>query len=97
MDGLPVDQVTTFTVDPTNPKVLYLGMDSGLFKSNDGAAHWETIENGLSPQNLFPISILVDPSSSQTLYLGTFEKGIYKSTDGGANWAAAGASSTALR
>jgi len=95
MDGLPVDLVSSFTIDPSNPQVLYLGMSSsGPFKSTDGGAHWIPIQNGLSPINHFP-SIIVDPSSPQTLYMTTLgaptsQSNIFKSNDGGATWAATG-------
>ena len=96
MDGLPIDLVSAFTIDPSNPQVLYLGtISSGPFKSTDGGAHWIPIQNGLSSTNLFSTSIVVDPSSPQTLYLTTAAtlispSSVFKSNDGGATWAPAG-------
>jgi hypothetical protein len=88
-DGLPSDLVDSIAVDPTNPQVLYLGMDHGLYKSTDGGMHWLALLQGSPSQFLTPTSITVDPMHSQTLYV--IMNGIIKSTDGGATWSPAGA------
>ena len=96
MNGLPSDLVDSITVDPNNPQTVYLGMWQGLYKSADGGAHWTALLTAIPPPALYPGEILdpawlaVDPSHSQTLYLG-LSNGIYKSTDGGATWSPAGA------
>jgi uncharacterized protein (TIGR03437 family) len=94
--SLPQYLVLSITVDPANPQTLYLGTDLGLYKSTDGGAHWTALLTGTPPQapypeeELDPTWLAVDPSDSQTLYLGTLINGIYKSTDGGTTWSAAG-------
>ena len=42
-------------------------------------------------------SVLVDPASPATIYVGTLGSGVFKSTDGGATWAPAGAAQLAGR
>jgi uncharacterized protein (TIGR03437 family) len=90
--GLPSGLVDSIAVDPTNPQVLYFGMDQGLYKSIDGGVRWSTLLEGSPPeapypdQNLKPTTIAIDPANPRTIYLGTLVNGIYKSTDGGATW-----------
>ena len=35
------------------------------------------------------LTLAIDPSRSNTIYVGTFYGGIFKTTDGGRNWSAA--------
>jgi uncharacterized protein (TIGR03437 family) len=94
--GFFAGQVNVITVDPSNSQTVYLGMWQGLYKSTDGGADWTTLLEGTPPQaphpgaDLDPLSIAVDPSNSQIVYLETGINGIYKSTDGGATWSPAG-------
>ncbi len=81
--------------DPVNPQTIYFGFQDALYKSTDGGSTWTALQNGLPPQSSLPgpdlllSSLVVDPSNSQTLYLGT-DYGVYKSTDGGADWTLSG-------
>jgi uncharacterized protein (TIGR03437 family) len=56
-----------------------------VFKTTDAAVHWQGLTNGLSGDLVD--SIKVDPTNSQTLYLG-MDQALYKSTDGGSTWTA---------
>lgn len=93
--GLPFGSSDSIAVDPSNPQTIYFATDEGLYKSIDGGAHWTTLlQAGSAPPpnpdpGLRTEWIAIDPSHSQTVYLGTFG-GIYKSTDGGTTWSAAG-------
>jgi len=51
----------------------------GLYSSPDGGATWTEIELGLRGLHVF--SLLVDPTSADSLYLGT-TRGVYKSLPG---------------
>ena len=85
--GLPTRSITSITVSPTDPLLVYLtvsGYGSGhIFRSINGGASWSNISNNLPniPTNAF----LIDPSSSTTLYAGT-DIGVFQSTDSGTTW-----------
>ncbi|MGY8916482.1 MAG: WD40/YVTN/BNR-like repeat-containing protein, partial [Flavobacteriales bacterium] len=59
----------------------------GVFKSIDGGVSWN--ETGLNPSNTsdnwLMNEITIDPTNSQTLWVGT-NQGLYKSTNGGLLW-----------
>ena len=40
--------VNGFAVDPTNPKVMYVAMRDGLYKSTDAGATWSPANSGLT-------------------------------------------------
>lgn len=93
--SLPSDLVSSLVVDPSNPQVLYLGTDRGLYKSTDGGARWTTLLQGSPPEAPYPsqylwsTTIAVDPANPRTIYVGTVTNGIYKSTDAGSSWSPA--------
>jgi photosystem II stability/assembly factor-like uncharacterized protein len=87
--------ITSFALDPSNPRVLYLGTRSFspsegavLYKSTDGGESWSPISR------LFDgiWDIAVDPNDSNTIYVvsanpeSSVDSDIYKSTDGGKSW-----------
>lgn len=46
--GLPFskeNEIDTFTIDPQNSNILYLGMGGVIYKSEDGGKNWQTIES----------------------------------------------------
>lgn len=80
-----------------------------IVRSDDGGATWVARDNGIpnlidtgtSQQWVFPVPIVMDPSNSDVLYVGTalryfgsatplppptIANGVFKSTDGGATW-----------
>lgn len=58
-----------------------------LSKSTDGGRSWTAISTGLGREDV--TCVLVDPSSAETLYVGTADAGVFKTSDGGATWAPA--------
>jgi len=60
---------------------------NALFKSSDGAAHWNTSDAGLIGVTVNGIAF--DPTNSAILYAGT-DTGVFKSTNGGAGWSVIG-------
>jgi photosystem II stability/assembly factor-like uncharacterized protein len=77
--------VNAVAIDPADCSVIYAGgLDAphvgGLFKSTDNGALWTKKDNSIV------MSIAVDPSNHNTVYMGTQYGGIKKSTDGGATW-----------
>ena len=85
---------------PTDPTVVYIGCESGVYRSGDRGRTWDWLRNGFPPKQRYrwsaPIgALVVDAKSPDTLYAGigrprrlTFGKGaVYKTTDAGATWA----------
>ena len=89
-------------MDPTNPNVLYAGLDmqgmpsdqyGGVYKTIDGGDHWENV--GIDLPNVR--DIVIDPVNPQNVYAAVryhfdqvnqlpFAGGVYKSSDGGVSW-----------
>jgi len=83
--GLTVVNVTTLTIDQTNPLNFYAGtISGGVFKSTDGGLSWTPQNAGLS--NLKILSLVVDPVTPTNVYVGTNGGGLFKSVNGGLTW-----------
>ena len=96
-------RVTTIAHDPTNAAVAYLGAaEGGVWKTTDSGATWAPIFTG--PTQAIG-AIAVDPTNSQTIWVGTGEAnnnvdsylgvGIFRSTNAGTSWAKVGGSTFA--
>jgi photosystem II stability/assembly factor-like uncharacterized protein len=89
-------------IDPQDPNTVYVGtgdpnisgfpfIGDGVYKSTDAGANWTNI--GLTNTRITS-RILVDPTDSDKLYVGTMgipfepttDKGLYRSLDGGQTW-----------
>ncbi len=90
------------TMDPNNPKVLWLGTGEnnhqralgygdGVYKSEDGGESWEN--KGLKESRQIG-GIVVDPRNSEVVFVAAEgsawgpggERGLYKTSDGGETW-----------
>jgi photosystem II stability/assembly factor-like uncharacterized protein len=81
--GLPTNRtVNGFAVDPENPKIMFVAMRDGLFKSTDAGASWKVIGNEL--KNLAAVAI--NPKKPNEIYLSTMDGTIYVSADAGMKW-----------
>jgi len=74
--------------DPSDPDILYIATRGGVFKSVDGAEHWEAKRDNFPDINDYeysaPISdIVVDPSNPSTIYAGV---GVPESGYNGNHW-----------
>jgi hypothetical protein len=67
-----------------SPSTLYAATEIGMLKSLDGGRNWGTINNGFIDINI--LSLLMDYSQSNILYVGTGSDGVYKTVNGGASW-----------
>jgi photosystem II stability/assembly factor-like uncharacterized protein len=69
----------------SNSKVFIAGTLKGVYRSDDGGAHWKQ----MSPPDSHEIheveSIAIDPGDPNTVYAGTWHLP-WKTTDGGATW-----------
>jgi photosystem II stability/assembly factor-like uncharacterized protein len=101
-DRQPVQSIGAVTIDPKNPKVVWVGtgeswmrnsvsIGDGIYKSVDGGENWTNA--GLRNSEHI-VKILVDPSATNTVYVcipgrlwsDSDERGVYKTTDGGQTW-----------
>ena len=82
--------------DPTNPDVIYLGIDGdpekgnaggGVFKSVDGGHNWTQLPNQPGSRRMF-YGIAIDPTNPKRIVWGACGEtaGVYVSEDGGESW-----------
>jgi photosystem II stability/assembly factor-like uncharacterized protein len=97
--GLQDDFVECIVPDPLDLEVIYLGCQSGVYKSTDRGTTWQWQRDGFPPKNRWdwsaPIGALaIAPQDPAVLYAGIgrprwaqFGKGaVYKTLDGGVHW-----------
>jgi photosystem II stability/assembly factor-like uncharacterized protein len=101
-DKQPVQSIGAVTIDPKNPKVIWVGsgeswtrnsvsVGDGVYKSIDGGDNWTNV--GLKDSERIA-KIVVDPTSTDTVYVcapgklwsDSDERGVFKTTDGGKTW-----------
>ncbi|HLY06676.1 MAG TPA: hypothetical protein VKR31_13105, partial [Rhizomicrobium sp.] len=104
-DREPVQSIGAIALDPTNPKVVWVGtgeswmrnsvsIGDGIYKSTDGGETWTNM--GL-PNSEHITRIVVDPKDGNTVYAcvpgrlwsDSADRGLYKTTDGGRTWSLA--------
>ena len=78
--------VSALSIDPTNPRVVFAGTDTGVYKSTDGGETWRAVNRGLELREGNWVSALsIDPTNPRVVFAGA-STGVYKSTDGGETW-----------
>ena len=102
-DKEPVQSIGAVAIDPTNPKVIWVGtgeswmrnsvsVGNGVYKSTDGGETWANL--GL-PESEHIAKILIDPKDPNTVFVcvpgklwsDSDDRGVYKTGDGGKTWA----------
>ena len=71
---LPDEPINVVFEDRTNPDLLFVGNDAGVFVSIDGGTHWLNMNNNMPP---IPVHDLVVQPSARDLILGTYGRGIF--------------------
>ena len=82
MGGLPTSTVNGFAVHLSNPKVMYVAMRDGIFRSDSAGETWARVTNG--PKNV--AAVTVNPKKPSELYAATMDGKIFRSGDGGVRW-----------
>jgi photosystem II stability/assembly factor-like uncharacterized protein len=101
-DREPVQSIGAIALDPTNPKVVWVGtgeswtrnsvsIGDGIYKSTDGGETWTNM--GL-PQSERITRIVVDPRNGNVVYAcvpgklwsDSADRGLYKTVNGGQSW-----------
>jgi photosystem II stability/assembly factor-like uncharacterized protein len=77
--------IRSFLQSPSNPKILFAGTLSGVFRSNDSGTSWIQISERGSSEIHEVESLAVDPSDPDVLYAGTWHLP-WKTIDGGKTW-----------
>ena len=84
--GIPKDSRRTVHIlqDPQRPLTVYAATTEGLWKTSDGGAAWRLI----TPVSWSILSMVIDPSNTDRLILGTERLGIQISDNGGETYRA---------
>ena len=101
-DKQPVQSIGAVTIDPKNPKVVWVGsgeawtrnstsIGDGVYKSTDAGENWTNM--GLKESERIA-KILVDPTDTNSVYVcvpgklwsDSADRGVYKTSDGGKTW-----------
>ncbi|AXC09609.1 Glycosyl hydrolase, BNR repeat precursor [Acidisarcina polymorpha] len=82
MDG---ESIRALVQARSNPKVMVAGTLKGVYRSDNGGAHWKQISPPGSNELHEVESIAIDPAEPNTIYAGTWHLP-WKTTDNGSNW-----------
>jgi len=80
--GLPTGTINGFAVDPANPKVTYVAMRDGVFRTENAGKAWTRLAGG--PGNA--AAVAVNPKKPDEVYAVTVDGNLYRSADGGREW-----------
>jgi photosystem II stability/assembly factor-like uncharacterized protein len=84
-DGMFVEcHVRALAVHPSNPPIIFLGCEQGLFKTSDGANYWSRVESPLDGRQVW--CILLVPHQAEVIVVGTCPAGLFLSEDSGRSW-----------
>jgi photosystem II stability/assembly factor-like uncharacterized protein len=84
-EGLHGQSIRSFLQAPSDPKILFAGTLSGVFRSNDAGGTWTQISEKGSREIHEVESLAVDPADPDVVYAGTWHLP-WKTTDGGKTW-----------
>jgi photosystem II stability/assembly factor-like uncharacterized protein len=89
-DGMFVEcHVRALAVDARRPSTLFLGSETGLYRSDDGADSWAQVPGPVVGEQVWCVH---QPAAKpDRLIVGTCPARLFRSDDGGASWAPADA------
>ena len=84
-EGLPeAPAIRAIAVHPKKPELVYVGTQTGPYRSTDYGDHWEKVD---VPDHQLPVwSLLFHPKDPNVMYAGYESAEIYRSEDGGERW-----------
>jgi photosystem II stability/assembly factor-like uncharacterized protein len=84
-DGMFVEcHVRALAVHPHDLRTIYLGNESGLYRSTNGADDWARVESPVNERQVW--SILLSPHNPDVILVGTCPSRLFQSADGGRTW-----------
>ena len=84
-NGLPDSPaIRTIVVHPEQPQIIYVGTQSGPYRSTDHGDHWERVS--VPDHGLAVWSLLFHPRDANVMYAGYDACEIYRSGDAGESW-----------
>jgi photosystem II stability/assembly factor-like uncharacterized protein len=84
-DGMFVEcHIRALAVHPSDPRILYLGTEQGLFRSSDGADNWSRVESPANGMQIWSIAILA--KQPDVILVGTCPPRLFRSADAGKTW-----------
>ena len=78
-------EAISLVIDPISPSTIYLGTDSGLYRSRYGGSDWRPVGRRLDDQTVLSLVAHTAPNAEDeqsVLYIGA-TRGAYRSADGG--------------
>ncbi|MEC7646254.1 MAG: T9SS type A sorting domain-containing protein [Bacteroidota bacterium] len=83
---LPLNGVYAIEIDFTNPDIIYISGNGGIYKSYDSGTNWAIIGDAAFTTLSHSIKdIKLKPSNNMELFVAS-DEGLYKSIDGGNNF-----------
>jgi len=67
-------------------RLIWLGTDRGVFRSDDGGVSWKASSVGLPQAGVLALALSPNFAGDHTIFAGLVDRGLYVSTDGGASW-----------
>ncbi len=86
VSGPTVGNFNRMAVDLTNPSIIFLTANAGLYKTVDGGGSWISLTNLPLKDRSVPLrAVSIAPGSSNTVYASAGAT-VYKTVDGGNSW-----------
>ncbi len=75
---LPDVPVHSLVIDPSNPQVLYIGTETGVYQTTNGGTNWVNTTTGMA--SYVPVDELVRQTGTNELLAFTHGRGVFKTT-----------------
>src|SRR5215472_15060123 len=77
-------EVYAMALDPTNPDIIYVATDDGVYKTTNRGEKWALATYGIvgNPYS----NMVVNRSNPSVVIMGTDGYGVYQTSNGGESW-----------